>query len=308
MKIAVIGIGGVGGYYGGKLAKYCEVHDYIEVTFIARGKHLERIKRDGLKLVTDDEGTLLCRPHSAVEDPAQCGIFDMILFCVKGYDLEESAKLFEKNIGEDTVAISLLNGVDNPEKISAVHPDLTVLNGCVYLSAFIEEPGTVRKASGPGTLFYGDEEGKFKDWPGMDMVFKEAGIKAQYRDDIQNAVWEKFIFICPIASVTSVTGRSFGEVLAQDNSRELLEGLLKELGEVARVQGINLPDDFIQASIKKVGNFPHDTKSSLQMDFEKGKKTEIESFTGYVVRQAKKSGMEVPLHQMVYSKLLDKKS
>ena len=308
MRIAVVGIGGVGGYYGGKLARYYEDRDFIEIIFVARGEHLRKIMKEGLKLITNDEGTFFSRPHMAVEDPSPCGIFDVILFCVKGYDLEDSAKLFKKNIDEDTIAISLLNGVDNPRKISSVYPELTVLNGCVYLSAFIEEPGTVRQASGPCLLFYGDEKGNFKDWPGIDMMFKDAGIKSQYREDISYAVWEKFIFICPIASVTSYTGKSFGEVIADTDSRQLMEGLSHELGAVAQAQGIKLPDNFTQASIEKVKSFPSDTRSSLQMDFEKGKKTEIETFTGYVVRQAREIGIEVPLHQMVYSRLLKRKA
>jgi 2-dehydropantoate 2-reductase len=139
------------------------------------------------------------------------------------------------------------------------------------------------------------------------MIFKEAGIKSQYREDIRDAVWEKFIFICPIASVTSYAGKSFGEVIADKESRQLLEGLSQELGVIAQAQGVVLPKNFTQTSIEKIKSFPHDTKSSLQMDFEKGKKTEIESFTGYVVNQAKESGIEVPLHQMVYSQLYGRK-
>ncbi|MFC1883380.1 ketopantoate reductase family protein [Thermodesulfobacteriota bacterium] len=307
MRIAVIGLGGVGGYYGGKLAKFYQEHDFMEIIFIARGKHLEKIKEKGLKLITSDEGEFIAKPHIAIEDPSSSGLFDIILFCTKSYDLEESAKLIKKNIGEDTVAVSLLNGVDNPGKISSAYPDLTVLNGCVYVSAFIEEPGIVRQPSGPGLLFFGDEKGEFKDWQGIEMVFKDAGIKCQYREDIKNVVWEKYIFICPLASVTSFTGKSFGEVIDNRESQNLLEGLLHELCSIAESQGIALPANFQKTLFEKIKSFPRDTKSSMQLDFERRNKTEIETFTGYVVKHAKKNQIEVPLHQMVYSELSKRK-
>jgi len=160
MKIALIGLGGVGGYYGGKLAKYYENLDYIKIFFIARGDHLEKIKEKGIKLVTHEEGTFYSKPHMAIEDPSPLGIFDLLIFCVKSYDLSNSAELLSKNVDENTVAITLLNGVDNVDKISSVLPDITVLNGCVYISAFIEEPGVVRQPSGPRLLFFGDDRGE----------------------------------------------------------------------------------------------------------------------------------------------------
>jgi 2-dehydropantoate 2-reductase len=304
MKIAIIGIGGVGGYYGGKLSTHYGDHNDLEVTFIARGEHLKEIQKEGLKLITN-EGTFIAKPDKATDNPANCGIFDLVLFCVKSYDLDHGAKLLYENISEKTVVISLLNGVDNHDRLVSVLPNAHILNGCVYISAYIEKPGTVRQVSGSCKLFFGDEYGKFDDRFKIDKIFIDATIKAEYRKDINDIVWEKYVFISPLASVTAFQSKTFGEIMDDAESKKLLEGLLKEVELVGRAQGANLPNNICQRSLDKISLFPYDTKSSMQVDFEKNRKTEIETFTGYIVKTAKDYGLEAPLHEMIYSSLLN---
>lgn len=302
MKITIVGIGGIGGYYGGMLARHYGDQGDAEVVFIARGNHLKEIQSKGLRLVTAQEAFTVT-PHTATDNPKECGLFDVVLFCVKTYDLEESAALLKNNVSEHTVVITLLNGVDNAARLKAVFPKAQVLNGCVYLSAFIVEPGIVRQASGSCKLFFGKEKGKHNDYLNIENIFKQAGIDATYGNDITTVVWEKYLFISPLASATSYHRKALGELLKNSESKKLLAGLMRETELVARHQDVPLPEDICNMSIEKVSSFPEDTKTSLQLDFERGKNTELDTFTGYILKYAETHGIAAPLHKKVYDSL-----
>jgi 2-dehydropantoate 2-reductase len=306
MRIAFIGIGGVGGYYGGTLARYFLSEDSVESIFVARGKHLERIRKKGLKLITTD-GEFIATPTLAADNVENSGPIDLAVFCVKGYDLEQSAELCANNLARNSVVIPLLNGVNNAEKLETFLPECHILNGCVYISANIVEPGVVRQAGGSCQLFFGPDDGNIEDYVKIEKLFKEAGIKAELKTNIKEIVWEKYLFVCPLASVTSVLQQPFGAIMENKDNRELLEGLMREIEIIARAKEIPLSQDIVQVSLGKVSGFPYETKSSMQLDFEKGKKTEIEIFTGYVVKTGKELGINTPLHESIYSRLSSKK-
>ncbi|MBU0987631.1 MAG: 2-dehydropantoate 2-reductase [Proteobacteria bacterium] len=303
MKVAIVGIGGIGGYYGGRLARYYAVRDDIEVIFIARGEHLKEIQKNGLKQLTE-EGTFTAIPDKATDDPAACGRFDVVLFCVKTYDLEAGASLLKDSIDARTVVISLLNGVDNAERLEAVLPGAHILNGCVYISAHIVRPGVVRQAGGSCKLFFGPDNRAQKNYRAVERLLKDAGIAAEYSENIKAVVWEKFIFIAALASATTYLGKTFGELTDDSQSEALLNGLLEEVERVGRAQGVDFAEDIRKTTLEKITLFPYDTKTSMQMDFEKGKKTELETFTGYMVRFAERHGISAPLHATVYDALL----
>jgi 2-dehydropantoate 2-reductase len=302
MNIAIVGIGGVGGYFGAKLAGRYTGGTEAKVIFIARGAHLEEIRKNGLQLITQ-EGTNVVRPDWATDDPAGGGPFDLVFFCVKSYGLEESARLVKNHLSPGAVIISLLNGVDNAERLMSRLPEVQVLNGCVYLSTHIIRPGVVRQSGGVARLFFGPEGEEQDRYRIIEKVLREAGIEAEYRKDIAKVVWEKYLFIEPMASATTYLDKTFGQLLESSESRQLLEGLLEEVELVARERGIPLPRDIHQTTQKKIASFPADTKSSMQLDFEKGKQTEIETFTGYIVRFGRSHGLHTPLHEMIYKAL-----
>ena len=302
MKIAVVGIGGIGGYYGGMLARYYGDQGDTEVVFMARGDHLKEIQSKGLRLVTAQEAFTVM-PHTATDNPKEFGLFDLVLFCVKAYDLDESAALLKDNVSDHTVVITLLNGVDNAARLKAVFPEAQVLNGCVYLSAFIVEPGMVRQAGGSCKLFFGKENGEHNDYLNIENILKQAGIDATYSNDITTIVWEKYLFISPLASATSYHGKTLGELLKNSESKKLLAGLMREVELVARHQDVPLPKDICNMSLERVSSFPEDTKTSLQLDFERGKKTELDTFTGYILKYAETHGISTPLHKKVYDSL-----
>jgi 2-dehydropantoate 2-reductase len=305
MKIAIVGIGGVGGYYGGHLAKKYFGGDDVDVVFIARGDHLNKIKEKGLLLKTS-KGEFAAFPELATDDPSGCGIFDVVLFCVKGYDLEKSAALLNPNIGVDTLTISLLNGVDNVERLRSVLTHGKVLNGCVYISSQVVAPGVVKQAGGSCKMFFGsDSTGKI-DWRPLEEKLKNADIDAEYRTDITRVVWEKYLFISPYANATSYLNKSMGELVDTTEGKTLLESLLDEVLHVARAKGVAFDDNIREETLEKGRLFPRDTKTSMQIDFEKGKPAEIETFTGFIVKAGRAHGITVPYHEKVYQALQDK--
>ena len=302
MKIAVMGVGGVGGYYGSLLARHYAENRDVEVIFIARGQHLQEIRKNGLKMHSE-KGEFLAKPDLAADDPLKCGPLDVVLFCTKGYDLEDSARLISPCVDENSVVISLLNGVNNPERLGAVLHKGKILNGCVYVAAHILRPGVIQQIGGSGKLFFGGESDLPVDGKGIENILQGADIEAEYKRDIESIVWEKYIFICPFASATTFLDRDIGGVLDDGEGKSLLEGLLGEVIHIAETRGVNLPENILGITIDKAFTFPRETKTSMQKDAEDGKKTEIDTFTGYIVKAARKHGVSVPHHERVYKAL-----
>jgi 2-dehydropantoate 2-reductase len=307
MRIACVGIGGVGGFYGGKLALAYGSSREHEVIFVARGEHLQAINQKGLHLVTQD-GTFTAVPTMATDNPAAAGLFDVVLFAVKSYGLEQAASQIAGNVHEKTVIVPLLNGVDISERLRAALPKADVLGGCVYISAFIEGPGAVKQVGGSCQLIFGPENGNVSAYQPVQDLFAKAGIKSELTNDPLVPLWTKFVFISPAAGITSMLMKPFGAIMADEGSRDLLMGLIKETLLISKAKGVKLPPDIVEVTLGKVGAFPYETKTSLQLDFEKGKPTELETFTGYIVKAGKDLGIPTPLHDEVYERLKAKKS
>jgi 2-dehydropantoate 2-reductase len=303
MKIAIMGIGGVGGYYGGMLAKHYAGDKNAEVVFIARGPHLEAIKANGLQVMSAATGDFTARPDLATDDPSDCGIFDIILLCVKGYDLAESARLLAPNTGKNTVVIPVLNGVNNTEKLKAVLDKGKIWNGCVYIGSHIVQPGVCQQTGGSCKMFFGNETNDETDETRIENMFREAGIDAQYRTDINHIAWEKYLFVSPLANATTFLNTTIGGLLEDKEGMELMGKLLDELLALARAYGINFPEDIKESTIEKARVFPYEAKTSLQMDFEKGKRTEIETFVEFIVSGARRLGLPATTHEKIYAAL-----
>jgi 2-dehydropantoate 2-reductase len=303
MRIGIIGIGGVGGYYGGKLAlKYAGSGEH-EVIFFARGAHLAAIRKEGLKLVTVD-GESTVRPTLATDKPAELGVLDLALFCTKSYGLEDAARAIAGNLREGSVVLPLLNGVDISDRLKSVLPKGTVLYGGVFVSSAIQGPGVVKQVAGTGQLFFGPaKKSDVEKYRPIEALLQGAGIKAELSADALLPLWTKYIFIGPMAGVTSMTGKPFGDVLASTDDRAMVEGMMKEVEAVARRKGVNFPPDIVLASIGKAAAFSPATKTSMQLDYERGNKTELDIFIAYVVQAGKELGIQVPLHEKVYAEL-----
>ena len=305
MRIAIFGIGGVGGFYGGKLARKYEDAAEHEIFFVARGEHLQKIKTDGLMLITK-EGNFIAKPSLATDRPTELGPLDLIIISVKGYDLKNAAQMIENNLDNNTVIIPLLNGVNNVEILKSILTKGIIMNGCVYISTQIASPGVVEHVGGAGKLIFGPEEGPIEPYREIETLMKDADINALLSDNITVDVWSKYIFIGPLASITAMTDQPLGAIMENKEHKAMMEGMMVEIKMIADAQGIVFPENIVQKSMSLTSNFPYETKSSLQLDFERGKQAEVETFTGFVVRSGKELGVKTPLHNAVYSALKNK--
>jgi 2-dehydropantoate 2-reductase len=302
MKVAIIGMGGVGGYYGGKLAHRFPPGSEHSIHFFCRGAHLAAIKRDGLTLRARD-GDLVARPALATDDAAEMGMVDVAFFTVKGYSLAEVARAVRPAIGADTVVIPLGNGVDNDEVLRENLATGRVLNGCVYISTHIEAPGVVEQTGGSRKLLFGSPAGETEPYRPIETMLRQADIDAEISEHILRDVWAKFIFIDAISGVTSLHGVTIGAVLATPQLKQQLVGLMQEVRALSDRLNVGLPAGIVDQAIERAGAFPHDTKTSKQLDVEKGVRTERDTMLGYVVRKGKELGIPTPRHVEIYDTL-----
>ena len=301
-RIAVLGIGGVGGYIGGRLAAYYAEHGDAEIIFIARGDNKQAIKENGLKVISA-AGEQIVHPHLVSDDPNEIGPIDLLLCCTKAYSIEDSMRLLAACISKDTVILPLLNGVDNTERIKSIFPDAQVLYGCIYIVSKLIGPGIVKQSGNVYSLHFGSNEVPGEQLSSIEKIFKDAGINAIKEEDMIQTLWQKFSFLSPLATYTSATNMSVGKILAEEEHRNVLIGLMQELLRVALVLGIKLPDDTIERNLERMSKFPYEATSSMQTDFVSGKNTELETLTGFVVRNAGKHKLQVNNYEALYETL-----
>lgn len=297
MRVLVMGSGGVGGYIGGMLAK--GGHD---VTFTARGAHLEAIQSNGLTVIDRGESTLL-ESAKAVRYPVDAeGPFDLVLFTVKTYDTQEAAEAIKPAVSSQTSTVPLQNGVDAVDEIGAVVGKERVLAGLSNIGARIVEPGTVERFS----PFCGVTIGEAGGGPSeraekIAAALREAALpEATTTEDAQRAVWEKFMLLAPLASLTSAAAISSGQLRAVPESRDLYLTMMREVQAVGRASGVNLPDDSARSIEAFFMNLPDTHTTSMQRDYDAKKRVELEHLAGTVIRRGKAVGVPTPAFDVVY--------
>lgn len=300
IKIAFSGIGGVGGYYGGLLAGHYEYAENIKVCFISRGKNLEVIRNQGLRIQTLTTSQTV-RPAIITDDPAEIGTVDYLFCTTKSYDLDENIQQLLPLIGPSTVIIPLLNGADITDRIRRQLPHNEVWYGCVYIGARLTEPGLVTKFTERDRLWFGDLQGNPARQKELLEILTNAGIEALNPEDILYRIWRKFFLISVGATLTSYYNQSIGEIL--EYHREDYDCLGNELKTIAKAKGISLPDDIIEQVIADQEKMPYESTTSMHTDFKNGKTTELETLTGYVVKSAGELHLSVPMYEMMYNKL-----
>jgi len=297
MRIAVIGIGGIGGYIGTKLCQRYSSGTEHEIIFIQRGEHFRMIKESGLLYITKNE--IIISPNAIYETTVNAGIFDLVFVNVKSRDLEQTAESIKNNLDANSIIISTLNGVNNAKRLQKVLPNAIVLNGCIYVSSSIEKPGTIRQIGGSGNLVFGPENGDSKPYIHIEKLLNDAGLKAILSSDITKAVWEKYILISTWASLSSKYAITIGAILADKDKFEELKSLLFEVLAISKAKNVGLSDDIIQKCIDKYLTLPYENKTSMQLDFEAGKKPEYDVLTKYIVDCGDELGIDVPAHRNV---------
>ncbi len=295
LNIAVIGAGGVGGFYGGLLAKGGE-----EVVFIARGKHLDTLKSLGL-VVRSSFGNFSVKTE-ATDTTRGLKPADLVLLTVKTYDTERALPLLPALCGRDTVVLSLQNGVDSAERVAQVIGREHVVGGLTYVESRIEQPGVIMQTSKFHRIIVGELDGRVTNrLVQVQSSFRKAGIDCEVSTIIRQALWEKFLFLCPFAEVTSITQSSIGEVLEFPATRNLVTKAMEEIVEIALAQGIALESKDINAAIHTAERFQYESRTSMQRDMESNKPSEIDSLTGKVVALGKQHSVPTPLHDLIYA-------
>lgn len=302
-RVGILGLGGVGGYYGGKLAHHFYGNEEVEIVFIARGKHLDAIRENGLKII-EGENEMIVRPNAISVDTATLGKFDVLLVAVKTYSLEEAIQSVKSNVTPETIILPLVNGIEPYEMLVREFSNATVFQGCCYLNAFIESPGVVKFRGGFEQVLFGFPNEIKRN--SIAELFSSAGINYFCDADISKQIWEKFIFGSTVSSIGSLQNESFGEISANQERVNLLRNLINECLSVANAKGIIFENDFEEKLVKKVASYPYEARTSMQLDFATGKQTEVETFTGYVVRCGEELGIDLPFYKSVYRQLKEK--
>ncbi|MCK9562740.1 MAG: 2-dehydropantoate 2-reductase [Bacteroidales bacterium] len=300
MRIAIIGIGGIGGYIGSKL---CENHlTKHEICFIQRGLHGKMIQKHGL--VYKGKTTNTYKPHSVYETFENAGIFDIIFVCIKSKDLEQTIRSLQHNIHAQSCIITLLNGVSNAKRIQQLLPQHRVLQGCIYVSAAIEKPGVVQQVGGAGNVVFGPENGIIQTIDKKTLtLLLNANIQAKLSTTIQKDVWEKYLFICTFASITSRYNLPIGTVVRNKEYYQITQKLLNEVCIVAQAHNIFFTEDDKQAVLNLACKIPEHTPTSMQIDIYKGRTSEIDIFTEYIIQEAQKHNVQLPMHKKIYAEL-----
>ncbi|MEM9644234.1 MAG: 2-dehydropantoate 2-reductase [Planctomycetota bacterium] len=307
-NIGIIGVGGVGGYFGGKLCQSIRSRDDQQVIFVARGKHLRQIQSSGLRLVSE-EGDFRCVPSIATDDFSSLPPLDMCLICVKDFDLPGVLNSIRPAVTPDTVLLPLLNGVDVDVRVRQAIPTSVVLPACVYVGTHVREPGTVVQNGGACKILFGpDPQRPDFDLQPIQRLLGQASIRFEFRRDVQSEVWTKFIFICSFGLVSAAHDKTLGEILSNEVLLGQVEQVMHEAATVAFRSGVHLPTDVIESSLGKALTFPPTTKTSFQRDFENGTKPdERELFAGALIRLGRNLNVEVPRTQAILDALSDQK-
>jgi 2-dehydropantoate 2-reductase len=298
MKIAVVGVGGVGGYFGGKLAQ--AGHD--DVVFIARGKTLDALRTRGLR-VDSINGDFVVERVNATDDPTE--VADAVIFAVKAWQIPDAARQLKPIVGDHTVVVPLENGMEAPEQLAAILGREHVLGGLCGIVAYIVEPGHIRHAGVDPFVMFGELDGRPSERvESLRAAFIAAGVKADPTQDINHAMWSKFLFIAPMSAIGALTRVPIGVWRAMPEPRERAVRALREIIAVAAARGVQLGEDAVDRTLARYDGLPPDATSSLQRDVMEGKPSELDAQLGAVARMARAAGVDTPVCDFMLAMLM----
>lgn len=303
MRIAVFGTGGVGGYFGARLAKAGN-----DVAFIARGAHLEAMRREGLR-IRSAGGDIDLRDVAATDDPSSLAPVDVVMFCVKLWDVEQAAARLAPLLGAGGVVIPFQNGIDSPEILKRVVGDAHVLGGVAYIAATIAAPGVIAHTGSMARLRVGafDDTREPDDLRARAAAFVHActaaGIDAELTPDIRRALWEKFVFLTALSGVTALSRQPVGGIRSDPDLRAAFAASMKETVALARARDVALSDDFLAAQMRAVDGLPAEMRSSMQNDLLAGRRLEAPWLCGRVAELSARAGIAAPVNATIYAGL-----
>ena len=295
MKVAFIGAGGVGGYFGGLLAQ--AGHD---VTVIARGAHLEAIKKNGLRIESELDGDFTV-PGNATDDTAEAGPQDLVLFTVKMFHNSDAVRTLAPMIGPETIVLTLQNGIDNGEILAEAVGDTQVMIASAYLEGRISEPGVVTQ-DGPGIAAFGEMKvGISRRGENLLQRFQEAGWRVNLHENMPGMLWKKFAYIAGSAAVCAAANCVYEEMRTKPETRELIQNAIKEALAVGQARGAPIMSDSLAWAMDSLDRFPGQGRASLAKDFTDQRPVELEGLTGAVVRMARELDVPTPANDFLYA-------
>ena len=298
MRIAVIGAGGVGGAFGSALA-----HAGADVTFVARGAHLEAMRTQGLRIESPRGNTHLT-PTQATDDPATIGPVDFVIFCVKLWDVESAGAAIKPLVGPTTAVIPLQNGIDSSERLIPILGAQAVMGGVAQISAVIAEPGLIRQTGTFMRLVFGElEGGKSARGESFLALCQKAGFDAHHSQHIQTDLWMKFILLATNAALTASTRTPLGILRDDPDIDPLFARAYAEVAAVGRAKGIALPKDAVERTIGFNLNAPATMMASMAHDLIRGNRIELPWLSGKVVALGRELGVPTPVHEILYAVL-----
>jgi 2-dehydropantoate 2-reductase len=298
MKIAVMGTGGVGGYFGARLAL-----GGSDVAFVARGAQLAAMREHGLR-VRSAGGDLHLAPVRATDDPREIGPVDLVLFGVKLWDTSAAAEAIRPLLGPDTAVVSFQNGVVKDDILMETLGRRAVIGGVCYIAATIAEPGVIVHTGTMQRLVFGEYDGTRSARVELfEAACRQAGIDAEVSADITRALWEKFVFLVAFSAVTSTTRRPIGAVRAHPQTRRLLAAAMQEVVDVGRAQGVALAPDFVADRLRFADQLPVTMTSSMANDLERGNRLEVPWLSGDVARRGAALGVPTPVNGTLFDVL-----
>ena len=295
MKVVVIGAGGVGGYFGGRLATAGH-----EVSMVARGPHLAALSEQGLRVRSVKGDFSFDVP--VAEDASVFGPCDVVLFCVKAFDTESAAGGLAPVMGPDTAVVSLQNGVDNEDQLAAALGAEHVVGGAAFIFSTITEPGVVTHTGGPARIVFGERDNRRSDRvERLLAACREAGIGADIAPDIGAVLWTKFAFICATAGMTASVRLALGDIRETPPAWAMFRDIITEVVQLAGLEGVALAEDVVEQQIHFATGLAADSYSSLYHDLTTGRRMELDALHGSVVRRAERLGLDVPACRAVHA-------
>lgn len=298
MKIVVMGTGGVGGYFGTRLAA-----SGADVTFIARGEHLAAMQRDGLKILSAN-GDMTLKPVKVTDDPAAIGQVDLVMIAVKLWSTQDAARAVAPLMGLNSAVVSWQNGVVAEDILIGLYGKERVIGGVSNVAALIESPGVIRHNGTMARLIFAELDGKpSKRIEALAALCKQASIDHVVSDDITRAIWQKFIFLASFSGMTCATRLSIGPIRSDPDTRAMLKSALQEVVAIGRAKGVNLPDDQVEQSLGWADNLPATMVASMLGDLNRGNRLELPWLSGTVVKLGEELGIATSVHKFIYTVL-----
>ena len=295
MKIAMMGSGGVGGFFGGRLA-----NAGYDVSFIARGAHLKAMRENGLTIESEAQGDIRVPKVHATDDPASLGPVDLVILSVKLWDTESAARSILPLVGPGTGVLSLQNGVIKDEILRSVLPESAVMGGVGYVATHISRPGVIHQVGTMQRIVVGEYDGRASERAKfLHEALVKAGVAAELSADVRKAIWEKYVFLVGLSATTATMRSTIGPIRENPQSRAFLLALMREVVAVGRAHGVALAQDYADARLKFADGLPADMTSSMAHDLERGNRLEVNWLSGGVVKLGKEKGVPTPANSAV---------